>query len=302
MSTGNGNLKQATDGRRGDVGVRKTEGERTTVRAAQRTSATPAGPRAPTVIAVRHALDILRGFSAEAPQQGVSEIARRMGLHKSSVSRLVATLEQDHLLERDRETNRIRLGVGLISLAAPLLVNVKVAAAARPYLAELAQRSGETINFSIWDGAGAVSLEQALGGNAIAHYAPPGSRNPAHCTASGKLLLAYAPPGEIERTLARPLERFTPRTVCDAAKLRAEIATIRSRGYALNAGEFAPDVGAVAAVVRNVEGEVVGAITATVPTYRFEAARRAELTELVRDTAAGLSKRLGYVGAGRAER
>jgi len=280
------------------VGVSRRRDEQT-ARTARRASAAGARSRAPTVIAVRHAIDILRGFSARAPQQGVSEIARRMGLHKSSVSRLVATLEQDHLLERDRETNRIRLGAGLIGLAAPLLANVKVAEVARPYLAELAQRSGETISFSIWDGAGAVSLEQALGGNAIAHYAPPGRRNPAHCTASGKLLLAHASPGEIEEILSRPLERCTPRTVCDPVKLRAEILTIRSRGYALNAGEFAPDVGAVAAVVRDAGGEIAGAITATVPMYRFEAARRAELTALVRDTAAGLSKRLGYDGTGR---
>ena len=225
----------------------------------------------------------------------MSEIARRVGLHKSSVSRLIATLAQDRLLERDPETRRIRLGVGLISLAAPLLVNVKVAEAARPYLAELARHSGETISFSIWDGAGAVSLEQALGGNAIAHYAPPGSRNPAHCTASGKLLLAFAPSGEIERTLARKLERFTPRTLCDRARLRAELGTIRSHGYALNAGEFAADVGAVAAAVRNVDGDVVGAITATVPMYRFDAARRNELTAMVKDTAAQFSTRLGYV-------
>ncbi len=278
---------------RWSVGVRKVGAEPARQPPA-RAAAAPA--RAPTVVAVRHAIDILRGFSAEAPQQGISEIARRIGLHKSSVSRLVATLEQDHLLERDPDTQRVRLGVGLISLAAPLLSNVKVAEAARSYLAELAQRSGETISFSIWDGAGAVSIEQALGGNAIAHYAPPGSRNPAHCTASGKLLLAFAPPEEIERTLARNLERHTPRTVCDPAKLRSEVVTILARGYALNAGEFAPDVGAVAAVVRNVDRSVVGAITATVPMYRFEAARRNELTDLVRDTAARLSKRLGYVG------
>jgi DNA-binding IclR family transcriptional regulator len=249
------------------------------------------------VTAVRHAIDILRGFSTSAPEQGVSEIARRVGLHKSSVSRLVATLEQDHLVERDPETRRVRLGVGLISLAAPLLASVKVAEASRPYLAELARRAGETISFSVWDGAAAVSLEQALGGNAIAHYAPPGSRNPAHCTASGKLLLAYAPPADIERALARKLERFTARTLCDRARLRAELATVRAHGCAVNAGEFAADVGAVAAAVRNVGGTVVGAITATVPMYRFEAARRNELTAMVKETAARLSKRLGYVGS-----
>jgi DNA-binding IclR family transcriptional regulator len=250
--------------------------------------------RDPFVTAVRHAVQVLRSFSADAPHQGVSEIARRIGLHKSSVSRLVGTLEQDQLLERDRETGRIRLGPGLISLAAPLLANVKVVEVARPYLAELAQHSGETISLSIWDGAGAVNLEQALGGNAIAHYAPQGSRNPAHCTASGKLLLAFAAPGELERIFAQQLDRYTERTVCEPDKLRAEVATIRARGYAINAGEFALDVGAVAAGVHDSSGRVVSAITATVPMYRFEAARRRSLIAMVQATAAKLSTRLGY--------
>jgi DNA-binding IclR family transcriptional regulator len=255
----------------------------------------PARPRRdPFVTAVRHAVQILRSFSADAPQIGVSEIARRVGLHKSSVSRLVATLEQDHLVERDRETGRIRLGAGLISLAGPLLANIKVVEVARPYLAELAQRSGETISLSIWDGAGAVNLEQALGGNAIAHYAPQGSRNPAHCTASGKLLLAFAELDELERTLAQRLERYTPRTVCDPRKLRTELRGIRTRGHAVNVGEFALDVGAVAAGVQDSSGRVVCAITATVPMYRFETARKRALIGMVEATAAQLSVRLGY--------
>lgn len=254
--------------------------------------------RDPTVTAVRNAIDILRGFSVDAREQGVTEIARRVGLHKSSVSRLVKTLEQDHLLERDDRTKRVRLGAGVIGLAAPLLGNMKVADAARTYLVELARRTGETISFSIWDGSGAVSLEQALGGNAIAHYAPPGSRNPAHCTASGKLLLAFASASEIEGVLAGKLERYTRRTVCDAARLRAELATIRSSGRALNLGELAIDVGGVAAGVRNADGDVVGVVTATVPMYRFERARREELAEMVMDSAVQLSRRLGYVHRG----
>ena len=261
-----------------------------------RTTRPAARGRDPTVTAVRHAIEILRGFSVHAPEQGISEIAQRVGLHKSSVSRLVGTLEQDHLLERDAATRRVRLGAGLISLAAPVLGNLRPAETARPLLAELARRSGETISFSVWDGAGAVSVEQALGGNAIAHYAPPGARNPAHCTASGKLLLAFAAPVDIDRTLAGKLERYTPRTVCDRARLRGELGTIRARGFALNAGEFAPDVGAVAAVVRKAGGDVVGAVTATVPMYRFDIPRQRELTAMVQDTALQVSKRLGFAG------
>jgi len=252
--------------------------------------------RGSTVTAVRHAIEILRTFSASEREQGISEIARRIGLHKSSVSRLVTTLEQDRLLERDEVTKRVRLGGGLISLAAPLLGNVKVAEIARPYLVDLARRAGETISFSVWDGSGAVSVEQVLGGQAIAHYAPPGRRNPAHCTASGKALLACASDTEIGRVLADALERYTPRTVCDPARLRNELAATRARGYAINVGEFTTDVGAVAAVVRNGDGRVAGAIAATAPMYRFDAARRTELGSMVKQIAGELSRRLGYAG------
>jgi len=245
-----------------------------------------------TVAAVRHAVEILRGFSTHDAEQGISEIARRIGLHKSSVSRLVSTLEQDRLIERDPDTRRVRLGVGLIGLAAPLLANVKVVEVARPYLVQLARDAGETISLSVWDGVGAVSLEQALGGKAIAHYAPPGRHNPAHCTASGKLLLAHAPAAEFDRIVAGDLKRYTARTICDSARLSAEIRAIRTRAYALNTGEFALDVGAVAAPVRSAAGNVIAAITATVPMYRFDVARRPELISLVTQCAKLLSTRL----------
>jgi DNA-binding IclR family transcriptional regulator len=244
---------------------------------------------------VRHAIDILRTLAGEAPL-GIGEIASRVGMHKSSVSRLVATLEDDDLLERERGSRRIRLGAGLLSLAAPLLGSVKVVEAARPQLAELAQDSGETISLSIWDGAGAVNLEQALGGRAVKHYAPPGSRNPAHCTAAGKLLLAFAPADVVERALARTLKRFTPRTIVSRSELSAEIAQIRRLGYAINDGEYSPDVGAVSAPVRNAEAGVVAAVTATVPMYRFGAARRRQLIDLVRRAADAVSARVGSIG------
>jgi DNA-binding IclR family transcriptional regulator len=249
---------------------------------------------ASTVLSVRHAIEILRNFSSEAPLLGITDIASRVGLHKSSVSRLVATLEEDDLVERDPSTRRIRLGRGLLSLTAPLLESVRFVDATLPQLSELAQRSGETISLSVWDGSGAVNLKQVLGGKAVKHYATPGSRNPAHATAAGKLLLAFAPDEIIERTLARNLIRFTPRTLCSRTGILAEIATIRRQGYALNEGELALDVGAVAAPARNDKGAVVAAITATVPMYRFTATNRKQLIEFVQDTADTISTRLGF--------
>jgi DNA-binding IclR family transcriptional regulator len=262
---------------------------------AGRRAAPKAAPRSPHVLSVRHAVEILRCVASDPPVAGVREIASVVGLHKSSVSRMIATLEEADLVERDAASRRIRLGPRLLGLVAPLLPAVRVVDTALPQLVELAQRCGETISISIWDGAGAVNLEQVLGGKAVKHYAARGSRNPAHATASGKLLLAFAPAETIDRVARRELRRFTPRTLCTRSALLTEIAAIRRQGHAVNEGEWSVDVGAVAAPVRNDKRVVVAAVTATVPMYRFAATNRRVLIEQVRDAADRVSARLGFV-------
>jgi DNA-binding IclR family transcriptional regulator len=251
--------------------------------------------RSARVFAVQHAVEVLRCISRAPPDIGINEIARRVRLDKSSVSRLVRTLERERLVERATNSERVRIGFGLVSLAAPLLAGLRVTNLAPPVLEELARQTGETVNLSVWDGSEAVSVQQALGASAIKHYAVPGQRNPAHCTASGKLFLAYLDEAEIEVICRTPLESYSARTITDPSALRTEIKNIRKRGYALNDGEFEEDVGAVAAAVRDGQGRVVGAITATVPLYRFDPARRKRLAEMICTTALGLSEQLGYI-------
>lgn len=251
--------------------------------------------RSPTVIAVKHAIDVLRCLSSSTEALGVTEIARRVGLHKSSVSRLLATMEAGHLVDRDRATGRFVPGIGLVSLAAPLISNLSLLDIARPFLGQLAEQSGETVSLNIWDGDAAVSVQQVPGANAVKHFAPPGMRNPAHCTAAGKALLAHAPEEDRERILSGALKSYTEHTVIDRDELRAELEQVRRTGYAANEGELVSDVGAIAAVIRDLDGRVVGAIAATVPMYRFGNERRSELIAAVAATAANLSRRLGYV-------
>ncbi|MBS7700830.1 MULTISPECIES: IclR family transcriptional regulator [unclassified Chelatococcus] len=250
--------------------------------------------REPTVHAVRHAVELIRCIAQAQPEISVSEIARRIGLHKSSVSRLIATLVAEHILERNPQTDGVRLGFGLVALAAPLLSGTGLPQAAQTRVATLAERSGETVNLSVWDGEQAISVFQALGTNAITHYAAPGQSNPAHCTASGKLLLAFASAAEIERVLAEPLMRYTEHTCTDPAVLARELPQIRAEGRAINRGEFASDVGAVAALVRDMDGRARAAVTITVPMYRFSPEREADLLALVEATASDISAQLGY--------
>lgn len=245
------------------------------------------------VIALRHAISVLRCFSVEEPLLGVNEVARRVGLHKSSVSRIASTLEETRLVERDPITGRLRLGVGLITLAAPLLANLHTSDVMRPLLEDVARESGETVSLNMWDGLHAISIMQAVGASAVAHYAPPGMRNPAHCTAAGKALLAYAPDADWQAVLAHGLFRHTERTITTGGALRDEISKSRQRGYFINRGEFAVDVGAVAAIVRDVNGHVVAAVTATVPMYRFDKTRQGKLGAVIAAAARTLSARLG---------
>jgi DNA-binding IclR family transcriptional regulator len=246
------------------------------------------------VFAAKHTVDILRCISQAGTDVGVNEIARRVGLHKSSVSRLIVTLETERLVERNPETDRFKLGIGLMALAAPLLMERGVASVSRPHMSMLAQRSGETVNLSVWNGREAISVEQALGTNAITHYAAPGQSNPAHCSASGKLLLAFASPAEAEAILSGKLEKFTEYTVIDPAALRSDLASIRHAGCAINCGEFKSDVGAVAAAVRDMNGHALGAIVITVPMYRFDQQRQGELLTMVRATADDISAQMGF--------
>jgi DNA-binding IclR family transcriptional regulator len=257
-----------------------------------------AASRRGTVGAVEHAIDLLRCLSEAGSALGTNDVARRIGLHKSSVSRLAATLERARLIRRDAETGRLSLGIGLVTLAAPVLARFEIRDLVRPALAKLAAQTGETASFSVWDGEEAVSIEQVAGSNAVKAFSLPGHRNPAHATAVGKVLLAHLGAAQIEAYCARPLRRFTDITVTTPAALKAELARARAQRYAINLGEFESDVGAVSSVVFDAGGEVLGAMTATVPMYRFKAARRAELAPIVARAAAELSAQLGFEAQG----
>jgi DNA-binding IclR family transcriptional regulator len=248
-----------------------------------------------SIRAVRHTVDVLRRISESRKPLGINELARRVGIDKSSVSRLVATLEGEYLVCRDPGTGGVSLGLGLVAIVAPALVGLGIEQAVRPLLAELARETGETSSFSVWDGMQAVSVEQVPGAGAVRTFSEPGRRDHGHSSAAGKMLLAHAGKEAIAAYCARPLQRLTARTITDSAKLRAELALIRARGYAINTGESEIDVGAVSCVVQDRNGRTVGTLTVTIPIYRFGAERQAKLAVLARRAARRLGQLLPFV-------
>lgn len=243
---------------------------------------------------VERAIALLMAFGQGEPDLGVTELSRRMGLHKSTVSRLLATLEQGGLVEQDPRTGRFRLGLGLATLAGLALNQLDVRDVAHPYLTDLARISGETTTLSVLDGREAVNVEEVPGPQPVKHIGWVGKRLPLHATAAGKPLLAHLGAAALEDILSRPLLRYTPRTLTDVDALRRELERVRRIGYALAEEEYEPGSTAIGAAVRDHRGAVVASITISGPSFRLPSEKLPGLGGLVNRTAARISASLGY--------
>jgi DNA-binding IclR family transcriptional regulator len=244
-----------------------------------------AGP----VQSVDRAVTILEILARDG-EAGVTEVARELGVHKSTASRLLAALDRRELVAQDMARGRYRLGVGLVRLAGAAGRGLDLVQESRPVCRALAQEVGETVNLAILSGRDALYLDQVAGPAALSPHNWAGQRIPLHATSDGKVLLAYLPEAELADCLAPPLARFTERTITAAADFPPR------QGYATAVEELEAGLTAVAAPVRNAEGAVVASISASGPTFRIPADRIPELASAVRRAAAEVSRRLGSTG------
>jgi IclR family acetate operon transcriptional repressor len=251
--------------------------------------------RRPSLGSVTRAIRCLE-LIAEAGELGVSELGRRLGVHKATASRLAATLAERGLLERDPLTERYRLGFGLIRLAGAAMSGLDLIRTARPLMEDLADVTRETVNLGVLSGSDVIYVDQVTGARSIVSVSWVGRRTPLHCSASGKVLLAFAPGSERERLLAQPLERLTPRTIVDVGELRTQLDETRARGYAVTVEELEEGLNAVAAPLRQAGGEVVAALSLSGPAFRVRAIDLPRLGRATIDAAVGISRRLGYTG------
>lgn len=253
-------------------------------------------PDRPEPGALRSVTRALRSLEliAEAGELGVTELGRRLGVHKATASRLAATLAERGFVERDPISDRYRLGFGLIWLAGSAMASVDLVRSGHPVLEELAERTRETVNVGVAAGDAVVHLDQVSGTRSILSVNWVGRRTPLHSTSNGKVLLAYMEDADRERLLAQPLERMTPRTITDPDELRAQLKLVRSRGYAQTQGELEEGLNAVAAPVCQTDGEVVAALSVSGPSTRMRSVDLPRIARLTTDAAAAVSHRLGF--------
>ena len=251
-----------------------------------------AGP----VQSVDRAVAILEILARDG-EAGVTEVARELGVHKSTASRLLAALDRRELVAQDAARGRYRLGVGLVRLAGAASRGLDLVQESRPVCRALAQEVGETVNLAILSGRDALYLDQVAGPAALSPHNWAGQRIPLHATSDGKVLLAYLPEAELAECLAPPLARFTERTITAATGFARLLDEVRRRGYATAVDELEAGLTAVAAPVRNAEGVVVASISASGPSFRIPADRIPVLAASVRRAAAEISRRLGWTAS-----
>jgi DNA-binding IclR family transcriptional regulator len=223
-----------------------------------------------------------------------AEVARELSVHRSTALRLLGTLERHALVERDARTAKYRLGRRLPQLASVVTGEVDLRFVARPVCERLASTLGETVTLDVLDGDEIVPIEQASGSTSVVSVNWLGRRTPIHCTASGKVILAFGPSDVRQRVLSRPLERRTPNTVVDRAKLEEQLEAALQAGFARTYEELEVGLDAIAAPVHSANGGVVAAIDVSGQAHRLQARDRPELVSLTREAAADLSRRLGY--------
>jgi DNA-binding IclR family transcriptional regulator len=228
-------------------------------------------------------------------EAGVTEVARELGVHKSTASRLLAALDRRELVAQDTARGKFRLGVGLVRLAGAASRRLDVVQESRPVCRALAREVGETINLAILSGRDALYLDQVAGPAALSPHNWAGQRIPLHATSDGKVLLAYRPAAEIPEHLAPPLERFTEHTITALPEFGRLLARVRERGYATAVDELEDGLTAVAAPVRDADGVVTASISASGPSFRIPADRIPRIAEAVRRAAGEISRRLGWI-------
>lgn len=243
---------------------------------------------------VATAARILREFGKHSTQLGVSQLARRVGVGKSTAHRVIWTLVAEGLLEKVEETGLFRLTTTMRSLGASAETAQRLHEAATMPLDQLRRKTGGTLHVAILDGADVLYIERREGPGAIPVFRAVGSRNAAHVTSSGKVLLAFLPSDRQQRLVQEMrLTPKTPRTITSRTDFLAELARVRRQGYAENRGESQPGMCSIAAPIRDPLGQVVASVSVAEHVEDVEAGLRHLVGPIV-ETAVRISSGLGW--------
>lgn len=246
---------------------------------------------------VSHALDVLEQFYGSTDEIGVTELSKRLKLHKNNVFRLLATLEARGYIEQNRSTENYRLGLKCLQLGQSYVQQMGFLQQARTTLEEMVRSAKESSYVAVRRGTVIVPLEFVEARSAVRVVSFLGTTLPLHCTAPGKVHLAFDSEEELSQSLSEKLDRYTDKTVIDRRLLMEQLKEIGDVGYAIEQGEFMDEVISVAVPIHDYTRTLVGSLAVTGPAHRLTNGKlQKEVVPLILKGGSELSKRLGYPG------
>lgn len=238
------------------------------------------------------AVQLLFYFTEEDRELGITELAEKSGLLKSSIHNMLSTYEECGLVKRNPDTNKYYLGIRVLELSNQFYRNNDVRHVVKPHMREIADRVGETVYLAVRNQTEVIYLDGAFPSSSTGGRQMTGLKAALYCTGIGKALLAYAPEEVVEEVIAEGMFSFTQNTIVDGEALKKELAVIRERGYAIDNMEHEHGIKCVAMPIRNSENRVVAAYSISGPSPRFGGDRVEELAEILRQHADMIKMRL----------
>jgi IclR family transcriptional regulator, KDG regulon repressor len=242
---------------------------------------------------VANAIRLIKTFSDDDYEIGISALAGRLGLAKSTVHRLASTLLDAGLLEQNPANGRYRLGLLVFELGAMVRRKIDIYTEAKPWLMKLRDQTGETIRLAVLSQGAVVYINFLESPKAIRMATRIGQRLPAHCTAEGKALLAFQQAEVMDRIIAAGLDQATPQTIADPLVLREQLSVVRARGYAIDDEECELGVRGIAAPVRDDSGHVAAAVGIAGPIQRLTKKTLLSVAPHLVEVSQAISRRLG---------
>lgn len=243
-----------------------------------------------SVRAVERALDILLCFSRQTPELTMTQIAEQVGIHKSTVHRLLATLEHRHFVHRDPETGIYRLGIRLLQMAYLTLEQNDLRRIAHPFLRRLGEQCQETIHLAVLDDTDVVFMDIIESPQRVKLAASLGQRLPAFATASGKAMFAFMSRETVQQILDQGMPKYTPYTPQSPEAYYIHLQSIREQGFAISEQEYEFEVNAVAAPIFDQHEQPIASIAVAGPAYRLTHERMMEVGPILITTSGEISR------------
>ncbi|WP_028547959.1 IclR family transcriptional regulator [Paenibacillus sp. UNC451MF] len=249
----------------------------------------------PIIQSLDRALRILDLFDEQESELKITEISRKMDLHKSTVHSLLKTLQEHRYIEQNPETGKYRLGMKLLERGHLLLQHLDIRAVARAELLELASATGQTSHLVIQEGREGVYIDKVEGPRAVIRYSRIGRRIPLHCSSVGKVLAAFMPQAELERLLqGYDFTVHTSRTITDKASFIQELEQVRRDSYAMDDQENEPGVRCVAVPIRNHTGQVIAAVSISTLISNVNDAELQAFIPVLKSSGERISNQMGF--------